>query len=423
MAKLESAAIRRRQAAARAEQLSEALRDYLAACSTIPTGASARERIARQKQRILQVLGGSEEDWRDWRWQVKRRITEPETLKEIITLSEAALEEIKATGAKFRWAISPYYASLIDPEDPRCPVRLQSVPQLAEVRDANGTMDPMAEALTSPVSGITRRYPDRLIIYVTNQCAMYCRHCQRRRNIGEVDRHTALADLRRCLAYIRRNTEIRDVLLTGGDAFLLADEEIDWLLTELDSIASVEIKRLGTRTPVTMPQRITPELCRILQKHHPVYVNTQFNHPLEVTAEAKAACELLANAGIPLGNQAVLLKGVNDDPNTMKKLNQELLKILVRPYYIFHAKEVRGTAHFATSIEAGLEIMEKLRGYTSGLAVPSYIINAPNGGGKTPLLPQYLLQLTPERAVLRTWENKIFFYPNRRAEHCKGGGQ
>ena len=405
---------KRGQALDRARELKERIGDYLEACVRIPTGEICRERIQAQKERILGFLGGREEDWQSWQWQVANRITDPLALKEIINLSPQELEEIRTTGAQFRWAISPYYASLMDPDDPDCPVRRQGVPQLAEVMDGKGTMDPMAEAFTSPEVGITRRYPDRLIIYVTNQCAMYCRHCQRRRNIGEVDHHTTKGHLLKSLAYIRENPEIRDVLLTGGDAFLLPDKTLDWLLTELDAIPTVEIKRLGTRTPVTMPQRVTPELCKILKRHHPVYVNTQFNHPLEVTADAKEACARLAQAGVPLGNQAVLLKGINDDPHTMKKLNQELLKILVRPYYIFHAKEVKGTAHFATSVEAGLEIMEKLRGYTSGLAVPSYIINAPLGGGKTPVLPDYLLRLTPEQAVLRTWENRVFFYPNKR---------
>lgn len=409
----DSTAEMRRQANARGRELREKIADYLEASRIIPTGSTAQKRIQAQKEKILGLLGGKEEDWQSWQWHLKNRISEPDLLTKIIHLSTAELEDIKATGAKFRWAISPYYASLIDPDDPNCPVRRQSVPQLAEILDGYGTMDPMAEALTSPEIGITRRYPDRLIIYVTNRCAMYCRFCQRRRNIGEIDKLTPKEDLEKSLAYIRQNPEIRDVLLTGGDAFLLSDKLIDWLLTELDRIPSVEIKRLGTRTPVTMPQRITPALCQILKRHHPVYVNTQFNHPLEVTAAAKAACALLAEAGVPLGNQAVLLKGINDDPNIMKKLNHELLKARVRPYYIFHAKEVKGTAHFATSIEAGLAIMEKLRGYTSGLAVPSYIINAPNGGGKTPVLPEYLLRLTPEQAVLRTWENRIFFYPNK----------
>lgn len=398
----------------RAAELKNSISDYLELSGEISTGTREKDRIENQKTRILKLMSGTAQDWHSWQWQLNHRITHVEALEAIIGLTPQELEEIKITGARFRWAISPYYASLMDPRDPSCPIRRQALPQLAEIQDVDGNMDPMAEALTSPVKGITRRYPDRLIIYVTNQCAMYCRHCQRRRNIGETDRPTANNDLVNCLDYIRRNPEIRDVLLTGGDAFLLSDKTIDWLLAELDAIPTVEIKRLGTRTPVTLPQRITPELCQILERHHPIYVNTQFNHPLEVTEDAAAACEKLARAGVPLGNQAVLLRGINDNPHVMKKLNQELLKIRVRPYYIFHAKEVRGTRHFATSIEEGIEIMEKLRGYTSGLAVPTYIINAPEGYGKTPVLPDYLLRLTPREAVLRTWENRVFRYPNVR---------
>lgn len=409
----ESVAAKRRTANARAQELRERIGDFLEFSAGIPTGTSVWERIKTQKHRILKLLGGGEEDWNRWQWQLKNRITDADVLKKIINLSPEELDDIRATGAKFRWAVSPYYASLMDPDDPNCPIRLQSVPRLAEVLDENGSMDPMAEELTSPVTGITRRYPDRLIINVTNQCAMYCRHCQRRRNIGETDKNTPHSCLVECLDYIRNNPEIRDVLLTGGDALLLSNEVLDWLLTELDAIPTVEIKRLGTRTPVTMPQRITPELCQILERHHPVYVNTQFNHPLEVTSEAREACALLAGAGVPLGNQAVLLAGINDNAHVMKKLNHELLKIRVRPYYIFHAKNVRGTMHFGTSIETGLDIMDKLRGYTSGLAVPTYVINAPHGYGKTPILPDYMLWLTSEHAVLRTWENRIVRYPNK----------
>lgn len=407
---------KRRDANTRAQELKERIDDYSKVSATIPTGSSVRPRIEAQKSRILEFLGGKDEDWNDWKWQLKNRITEPAVLANIIGLSPQELEEIRATGAKFRWALSPYYASLIDPSDGNCPARLQSVPRVMEILDETGSLDPMAEELTSPVEGITRRYPDRLIINVTNQCAMYCRHCQRRRNIGEIDKNTSRKCLSQCLDYIRNNPEIRDVLLTGGDALLLDNSTIDWLLTELDAIPTVEIKRLGTRTPVTMPQRITPELCGILERHHPVFVNTQFNHPLEVTQEAAEACALLAGAGVPLGNQAVLLAGINDSAHVMKKLNQELLKIRVRPYYIFHAKNVQGTKHFVTSIETGLEIMDKLRGYTSGLAVPTYVINAPHGYGKTPILPDYLLWLTPQQGVIRTWENRILSYPNQRAK-------
>lgn len=404
---------RRRLAEDRAVELRSRISDYLKVKDQIPTGTKLRDRLKNQKEHILQLLEGSEQDWQNWKWQIKNRISDVETMAKIINLSSAEIAEIEKTGSKFRWAVSPYYASLMDPDNPRCPVRLQAIPSTEELNESLGTLDPMAEELTSPAEGITRRYPDRLIINVTNLCAMYCRHCQRRRNIGENDRNTPHASLVEALDYIRNNSEIRDVLLTGGDAFMLDNKALDWLLEELDGIEHVEIKRLGTRTPVTMPQRITDKLCAVLERHHPVYVNTQFNHPLEITDEAAAACARLARAGVPLGNQTVLLAGINDDPHVMKKLNHELLKIRVRPYYIFHAKDVSGTTHFGTSIEKGMEIMKSLRGQTSGLAVPTYIINAPQGGGKTPILPEYLVSLSPEKAVLRTWEDKIFEYPNK----------
>ena len=404
---------RRRQALDRADQLRDRISDYLAVKDQIPTGIKLRQRLLSQKLRILQLLGGTEEDWQDMKWQMRNRITDVDVLAKIINLTGIELEQIRETGKKFRWALSPYYASLMDPDDPKCPVRLQAVPCIDELDDEYGTMDPMGEQFTSPADGITRRYSDRLIINVTNQCAMYCRHCQRRRNIGEIDKNTDREYIQASLDYIRANPEIRDVLITGGDSLMLDNKTLDWLLGELDSIEHVEIKRLGSRTLVTMPQRITPELCEILDRHHPVYLNTQFNHPLEITDEVAAACGRLSRAGVPLGNQAVLLAGINDDAHVMKKLCHELLKIRIRPYYIFHAKSVQGTSHFGTSIEKGLEIMDKLRGQTSGLAVPTYIINAPQGYGKIPIMPDYLLWLSPEKAVIRTWEDRIIEYPNR----------
>lgn len=395
----------------RAAELKARIVDYLEEREKIASGLEAAAEIEASKQRILAYFGAGEAEWQDWRWQLTHRITSVATLAELIPLTEAEKEAILKVERTYRWAVSPYYLSLMGPE-PDCPIRRQALPSAAELEDNHGVLDPMDEELTSPAPAITRRYPDRLIINVTNQCAMYCRHCQRRRNIGEVDRSRSRRELEQALQYIRQNEEIRDVLITGGDALMLSDAMIDWLLTELDNIPHVEIKRLGTRVPVTMPQRITPELCRVLAKHPPIYLNTQFNHPREVTAAAKEACDRLVQAGVVLGNQAVLLKGVNNHPFVMRKLNQELLKIRVRPYYIFHAKPVKGTTHFITSIEEGVEIMDKLRGYTSGLAVPTYIINAPHGLGKTPILPQYVIARNDHQVILRTWEKRIIFYSN-----------
>lgn len=401
---------RRQIAIRRAAELREEISDYQNAKASIPTGFDLEDRTARQRERLLSILGGTMDDWNDWRWQLANRISDAELLGEVLELSLKERRAIDRVGKTYRWAISPYYASLIGPDD-TCPIRKQAVPSLAEL-DCGGEIDPMAEEYTSPAPGITRRYPDRLIINVTNQCAMFCRHCQRRRLIGELDHHSNRDKLVAALDYISENPEIRDVLLTGGDALLLSNEELDWLLTELDRIPHVEIKRLGTRTPVTMPQRITPELCAILERHQPIYINTHFNTVQEITPESAAACSRLAKAGVPLGNQAVLLRGINDHPHLMKKLNQELLKIRVRPYYIFHAKCVIGTMHFRVPVEVGISIMENLRGQTSGLAVPTYIINAPGGLGKTPILPQYMISADTGKVVLRTWEGKVVEYPN-----------
>lgn len=407
---------KRQIALRRAAELKSRIKEYLRAREDIVSGLEIEDELRQRKAKILAVLGGSEQDWDNWKWQMANRINDVQVLAEILELDQETRQNIAEVGSRYRWAISPYYASLIDPGEPLDPVLLQSVPDLKELRSTGGKEDPMAEEFTSPAMGITRRYPDRLIINVTNVCAMYCRHCQRRRNIGEVDQHKPLAQLRAALDYIRQNPEIRDVLVTGGDALLLPDDTLDWILTELDNIPHVEIKRLGTRTPVTMPQRITPELCQILAKHPPIYINTQFNHSQEVTREAAAACDRLIKAGVVLGNQAVLLKNINNDSHVMKKLNQDLLKIRVRPYYIFHAKAVKGTEHFITKIEDGLEIMEQLRGYTSGLAIPTYIINAPNGYGKTPMLPEYLISSGKHKVYLRTWEKKVLEYDNQEWE-------
>lgn len=264
----------------------------------------------------------------------------------------------------------------------------------------------------TPEELITRRYPDRLIIKVTNICGMYCRFCQRRRLIGEHDTHEPEEKLEKAIDYVRRNKEIRDVLITGGDAFMLSDATMEWMLKELRSIEHVEIIRFGTRTPVTLPQRITDNLVDILKKYHPIYVNTHFNNPREITEEAKAACEKLANAGIPLGNQMVLLNGVNNDKYVVRKLNQALLTVRVKPYYIFHPKTVKGTFHFWVRVEEGLEIMESLRGRTSGMAIPTYIVNGPKGLGKTPILPNYILYIGSDKAEFRNWQGKRFSIQN-----------
>jgi lysine 2,3-aminomutase len=402
----------------RAEILKSRIDPYLEAREKIFTGLDLKDEIEARQSNIKKILGATQDDWNDWHWQIKNRITDSETLSKFIKLSAKQKQDINKVGDKFRWAISPYFLSVIDPEGDhyRNPVYLQSIPTGLELIEGISSADPMAEEFTNPAPCITRRYPDRLIINVTNQCGMYCRHCQRRRNIGEIDTPQPKEHLQEAVNYIKNTPEIRDVLITGGDPFTLSDELLDWLLGELDRIPHLEFKRIGTRMPVTLPQRVTPKLCEMLKKHHPLFINLQFNNQMEVTEESKKACEMLANAGIPLGNQTVLLRGINDDPYIMKKLCQELLRIRVRPYYIFHAKGVIGTLHFRTSVDIGIEIMEHLRGYTSGLAIPTFIINAPEGRGKTPMLPEYLISQGRDTITIRTWEGQIIRYPNKDAE-------
>ena len=397
----------------RCSELKTRIQDYLDIKDTIPKGLSPlqEEKMLSKKKKILEILNGTESDWNDWKWQLKNRISDVSLLSKIINLTDSEIDSIKKVEQKYRWGITPYYTSLIDDDDKFNPIKLQSIPTFLELDD-RGVLDPMSEEFTNPAGSITRRYPDRLIINVTNVCPSFCRHCQRRRNIGCIDEHKSKETLQESINYIKANTEIRDVLLTGGDALMLSDNTLDWLLSELFNISTVDYVRIGTRCPVTMPQRITDDLLKILKKYRPIYINTHFNHPLEITQDAKAACDKLANSGIPLGNQAVLLNGINNDKYIMRLLNQELLKCRVKPYYIFHAKNVIGTHHFNTSIDDGIEIMEYLRGYTSGMAIPTYIVNAPNGNGKTPLLPEYIISRGKNYVTIRTWEGKIFNYPN-----------
>jgi len=396
----------------RAAELKQSVQEYLNEKEILKSGIINQEKIKVQKKKILNLLNASETDWEDYHWQIRSRVSQIDILKQVINLTQKEIDDIIEVEKRFRWAISPYYLSLIDPEEKFDPIKMLAVPTGAE-NILEGKSDPMNEKGTNPAGSITRRYPDRLIINVTNMCAMYCRHCQRRRNIGETDRMQDDKLIAESIEYIRNNPEIRDVLLTGGDPLLLSDQQLEKIIKELREINHVEIIRIGSRTPVTMPQRITSDLTDMLKKYHPIYLNTHFNHPQEITLEAKEACERLSNVGIILGNQAVLLNGINNDKHVMKFMNQELLKIRVRPYYIFQAKHVKGTEHFVTSIDDGLEIMEYLRGYTSGLAIPNYIVNAPGGNGKTPLLPQYLISRGKNTIKIRTWEGKIFDIENR----------
>jgi len=351
-------------------------------------------------------------DWNDWKWQLRNRITTIDGISEFIELTGEEKNEIEEVGATYRWAVTPYVASLMNSKDVNCPIRKQFLPIMQELQNTYCTSDPLDEGSMHPVPAITKRYPDRLIIYTTNQCASFCRHCQRRRLIGNNDTQTSKDEIFEAIDWVREHPEIRDVLLTGGDSFMLSDDWLETILIELRKIPHVEIIRFGTRTPVTMPQRITPRLCEMLSKYHPIWVNTHFNHPKEITTEAARAVDLLTRAGIPVGNQTVLLKGINDDPQVMKELVHELVKIRVRPYYIFQCNPTKGTEHFRTPVQRGIEIMESLRGHTSGLAIPTYVVNAPGGGGKIPVGPNYVLSWGPDYVILRNWEGEAVRYPN-----------
>ncbi|WP_041701399.1 glutamate 2,3-aminomutase [Gottschalkia acidurici] len=412
--------IKRRQIALdRAKELKSRIQDYLDAKKNISKGMSLeQEKKVKEKQKLLSILNATEDDWNNYKWQLSNRISDVNILTQVISLDAEEIEGIKNVEKSYRWGISPYYLSLIDDDNKLDPIKLQSIPTSLELL-GEGIDDPMGEEFTNPAGSITRRYPDRLIINVTNECAMYCRHCQRRRNIGSCDNDTSIEALKESIDYIKENPEIRDVLITGGDALALSDERLDWLLGEIHAIPSVEYIRLGTRTLVTLPQRITDNLVNILKKYPPLYINTQFNHPMEITKEVKKACDKLSLSGIPLGNQAVLLNGVNNDKYVMRLLNHELLKCRIRPYYIFHAKEVIGTTHFNTSVDDGIEIVEYLRGYTSGMAVPTYILNAPDGDGKTPIAPQYLISRGKDSIKIRTWEGKVVDYPNNPTQNLE----
>ena len=361
---------------------------------------------SNQKEIIMKLLNATSSDWNAWHWQLKNRINSPEQLKRIFNLSEIETEKIRKVNSKYRFSITPYYLSLIRSFEDTDPIYLQSIPQDKELLGI-GELDPTNENGTNPVGVIIRRYPDRVILNLTNCCATFCRHCQRRRNIGKIDKCASNQDIKDSIEYIKNHPEIRDVLITGGDPLTLEDEFIDQILYQIRNIKTVEIIRIGTRMPVTLPQRITVNLINILKKYSPVFVNTQFNHPNEITSESIAACEALSKNGIILGNQMVFLKGINDDYYTLQLLNQFLLKSYVRPYYIFHPKNVIGTHHFSISIERGLEIYEKLRGNTSGLAIPTYVYSASNGLGKISLSSDILKNVdSNNNYILKTWENK-----------------
>ena len=353
----------------------------------------------------------TDEQWNSWEWQVKNRIETLEDLKKYVSLTPEEEEGVKKTLQTLRMAITPYYISLIDPNNPDCPVRKQAVPTGKETYQSPADLlDPLHEDEDSPVPGLTHRYPDRVLLLITDMCSMYCRHCTRRRFAGQKDGESAIDRIDKAIEYIAKTPQVRDVLLSGGDSLCVSDERLEYIISKVRAIPHVEIIRLGSRTPVVCPQRITDNLVNMLKKYHPVWLNTHFNHPQEVTKEAMEACAKLANAGVPLGNQTVLLRGVNDCVNTMKKLMHELVKMRVRPYYIYQCDLSMGIEHFRTPVSKGIEIIEGLRGHTSGYAVPTFVVDAPGGGGKTPVMPQYVISQAPGKVVLRNFEGVITTY-------------
>jgi len=352
-----------------------------------------------------------EAQWEDWRWQLKNRIAKSDDLAKLIQLTPEEEKGIKGSRGRLATAITPYFAELMSSDKTYCPIRRQAVPLEEEFYTSpNDMKDPCGEDKNTPVKGLVHRYPDRALLLITDQCAAYCRHCTRRRMVGAAEQALSEEDFKAACDYIRSNRKIRDVLISGGDPLLLPDEKIDYILGSLKQIPNVELVRIGTRVPVTLPMRITPELIEIFKKHSPVWMSIHFNHSKEITRRVRRACYMIAVAGVPMGSQTVLLKGIHDRLYIMRKLMHDLMKIRVRPYYIYQCDLARGTSHFRTPISVGISIMEKLRGYTSGYAVPTYVIDGPGGGGKIPVGPNYVVSHEKGKIVLKNYEGKEFVY-------------
>jgi lysine 2,3-aminomutase len=354
-----------------------------------------------------------ESDWNDWRWQLKHRITTLPQLQRLMpTLTPEEYAGTLLANTKLALAITPYFFNLIDPADENCPIRWQVIPRLAETETAPWEMtDPCGEDSHSPVPGLVHRYPDRVLFLVTDRCAAYCRYCTRSRLVSNATGYDFHPEFERQIEYVRQHKNVRDVLLSGGDPLLLSDEKLENLLSRLRAIPHVEFLRIGTRIPIFLPQRITPELCAMLKQFHPLFFSVHSNHPRELTTEARAAFGRLADAGIPLGNQSVLLRHVNDDPWVMRAQVQKLLLCRVKPYYLYQCDLISGSAHLRASVRTGFEVMESLRGHTTGYAVPQYVIDAPGGGGKVPINPDYIVNRTDTRILIRNFEGRLFEYP------------
>ena len=365
--------------------------------------------INERKSRLFNYFNITESDWNNFYWQMENRISSAKQLSYIFKLTRERFDEIEKVEKKYRWSISPYYLSLIDMNNILDPIGLMAVPSILELEE-KGEIDPMNEEYTNPAPLITRRYPDRLILNITNSCAVFCRFCQRKRNICETD-YINKDGFLESIDFIKKNKYIRDVLITGGDPLILDNYYLGMVLNNLRQIKHIEIIRIGTRVPVTVPQRIDNDLIKMLKKYHPLYINLHFNHPQELTEDSIKACNMLADAGIPLGNQMVLLNGINNNKHLVSLLNKELLKCRVKPYYIFFSKNVKGATHFNCNIKEGIDIMNFLRGNISGLAVPTFVVNAPKGLGKVSILDKNY-KIDADKIELTTWENRKISFKN-----------
>lgn len=364
----------------------------------------------------------SDDNWHDWKWHFRNRITTVEELARYIPLSAKDREQIRLVTTKYPLSITPYYLSLINPEDPVDPIRIQAVPSFKEIGLAGmGMDDPLDEGGHTVVPGLVHKYPDRVLMVLTDICPMLCRHCTRKREWRKGGWVHTGDDVSRMLDYIRNNSVVRDVVISGGDPLTLSTQRLEAVLAGLKKIEHVQMVRIGTRFPVVLPQRIDDELCSMLSKYGPIWVNTHFNHPREVTPEAALACDRLLRAGVPVNNQAVLLHGVNNTAETQISLCHALLKIKVRPYYLFQCDEVRGTEHLRTPVETGIKIIEAMRGHTSGLAIPTFVVDLPHGGGKVPLQPEYVVVRTAEELLIRNYEGRLFHYRNPKAARSATG--
>jgi len=355
----------------------------------------------------------ADREWNDWRWQIRHRVRTLEQLEQMLVLAPDEREALAERGQMLPVGITPYYMSLVSRHDPQQPLRRTVIPTSAEFDRAPGEADdPLGEDGHSPVPGLVHRYPDRVLLLAHDFCSTYCRYCTRSRVVGHGEIVSSEQRLQMAFDYIRRTPTVRDVLVSGGDPLTLAEDRLDWILSNLRAIPHVEFLRIGSKVPAVLPQRITPQLCRTLRKYHPLWISLHFTHPDECTPETHTACTRLADAGIPLGSQTVLLKGVNDNVETMKQLIHKLLMMRVRPYYLYQCDPISGSSHFRTSVSKGLEIIEGLRGHTTGYAVPTYVIDAPGGGGKIPLQPNYVVGRDADDLLIRNYEGHTYRYPD-----------